>query len=271
MSDEPSSDVTSLTVQLLSAYLSNNTVPSSELAELIAVTRSALAATVNPSPVVEEETYEPAVSIRKSIASRDHIISMIDGKSYKMLKRHLALNGLTPAEYRVRYNLPSDYPMVAASYSERRREVAKTLGLGRKGRQVAVEAPVANEVEVAAAPDAAPAKPANKPKAAGKAPAKAAVAPEPAAVKTPRKAKVKAIVDAVETAAAPAEKKVSKPKAAKAAVAGAGAEVAAAPKRARKVKPAAATAEAAPEGETVKPAATRRMARKPKVVEGQTA
>jgi predicted transcriptional regulator len=140
MSDDASTDVTSLTVQLLSAYLSNNTVPSGDLAELIATTRSALAAKAVVDTVVEEETYEPAVSVRKSLGSRDFIISMIDGKPYKMLKRHLSLHGLTPAEYRARYNLPSDYPMVAAAYSERRREVAKTLGLGRKGRVAPVEA-----------------------------------------------------------------------------------------------------------------------------------
>jgi predicted transcriptional regulator len=133
MSDDASTDVTSLTVQLLSAYLSNNTVPSGELAGLIATTRSALAASAVVDTAVEEETYEPAVSVRKSLGSRDFIISMIDGKPYKMLKRHLSLHGLTPAEYRARYNLPSDYPMVAAAYSERRREVAKHLVWGARG------------------------------------------------------------------------------------------------------------------------------------------
>ena len=76
--------------------------------------------------------FEPAVSVRKSLASKDHIISMIDGKPYKTLRRHLATNGLTPEEYRARYNLKSDYPMVAESYSESRRAMAKKIGLGRK-------------------------------------------------------------------------------------------------------------------------------------------
>lgn len=77
-------------------------------------------------------TYEPAVSVRKSLASRDHIVSMIDGKPYRTLKRHLAVNGLTPDEYRQRYGLKAEYPMTAPSYSEARSSMAKSLGLGRK-------------------------------------------------------------------------------------------------------------------------------------------
>ncbi len=76
--------------------------------------------------------YSPAVSVRKSLASKDHIISMIDGKPYKTLRRHLAGHGLTPADYRQRYGLKPDYPMVAESYSEARRAMAKKIGLGRK-------------------------------------------------------------------------------------------------------------------------------------------
>ena len=77
-------------------------------------------------------THEPAVTVRKSLASRDHIISMIDGKAYKTLRRHLSTHGLTPAEYRTRYGLKADYPMVAPAYSEQRRAMAKKIGLGRK-------------------------------------------------------------------------------------------------------------------------------------------
>lgn len=132
MSEESSPDVTSLTVQLLSAYLANNTVASDDLAGLIATTRAALSAQVSVDEPAAEQTYEPAVSLRKSLSSRDHIISLIDGKPYKMLKRHLLGHGLSPAEYRARYNLPADYPMVAPAYSDRRREVAMNLGLGRK-------------------------------------------------------------------------------------------------------------------------------------------
>lgn len=77
-------------------------------------------------------TYEPAVTVRKSLASKDHIISMIDGKPYRTLRRHLSTHGLSPAEYRQRYGLKADYPMVAPAYSEQRRAMAKKIGLGRK-------------------------------------------------------------------------------------------------------------------------------------------
>jgi len=83
-----------------------------------------------PTEVAPEHT--PAVTVRKSLASRDHIISMIDGKPYRALRRHLSTHGLTPEEYRARYNLKPDYPMVAETYSEARRAMAKKIGLGRK-------------------------------------------------------------------------------------------------------------------------------------------
>jgi predicted transcriptional regulator len=86
------------------------------------------------SETVAESTADhvPAVSVRKSLASKDHIISLIDGKPYKTLRRHLSGQGLTPAEYRQRYGLKADYPMVAETYSEARRAMAKKIGLGRK-------------------------------------------------------------------------------------------------------------------------------------------
>ena len=89
--------------------------------------------------------YTPAVSVRKSLASKDHIISMIDGKPYASLKRHLASHGLTPAEYRTRFGLKADYPMVAPGYSEKRRAHATQLGLGRKAVAAAEEAGAAVE------------------------------------------------------------------------------------------------------------------------------
>jgi predicted transcriptional regulator len=76
--------------------------------------------------------FTGAVTARKSLSNPDAIISMIDGKPYKTLTRHLSTNGLTPAEYRARYGLKSDYPMTAPSYSAMRREMAKKIGLGRK-------------------------------------------------------------------------------------------------------------------------------------------
>jgi predicted transcriptional regulator len=85
-------------------------------------------------------TYEPAVTVRKSLSSPDHIISLIDGKPYKTLRRHLSGHGLTPEQYRERYNLKPDYPMVAPSYAEARRAMAKKIGLGSKGRQAKASA-----------------------------------------------------------------------------------------------------------------------------------
>ena len=79
--------------------------------------------------------YTPAVSARKSLASWDRIISMIDGKPYKTLRRHLSGHGLTPEQYGERYNLKADYPMVAENYSATRRKMAMKIGLGQKGRQ----------------------------------------------------------------------------------------------------------------------------------------
>ena len=96
-------------------------------------TVAALLGTTTETPPAEAAAeYTPAVSARKSLASKDHIISMIDGKSYKTLRRHLATHGMTPAEYRERYSLKPDYPMVAENYSESRRAMAKKIGLGRK-------------------------------------------------------------------------------------------------------------------------------------------
>ena len=98
-----------------------------------------------------------AVSSRKSLASNDHILSMIDGKPYKSLKRHLGRHGLTPAEYRARYGLKPDYPMVAPGYSAQRREVAQRLGLGRKPKATATPTDAAGAQTEA--PAAEPAKP----------------------------------------------------------------------------------------------------------------
>jgi len=96
-------------------------------------TVSALLGSGTAAPAAEPAgDYTPAVSVRKSLASKDHIISMIDGKPYKTLRRHLATNGMTPPEYRERYGLKADYPMVAENYSESRRAMAKKIGLGRK-------------------------------------------------------------------------------------------------------------------------------------------
>ena len=89
---------------------------------------------------VPAQEFTPKVTARKSLASPDHIISLIDGKPYRTLRRHLKTNGLTPEQYRERYNLKADYPMVAPSYSESRRAMARKIGLGRKAGQKSAEA-----------------------------------------------------------------------------------------------------------------------------------
>lgn len=173
MSENAGPDITTLTVQLLSAFVSNNSVPSESLAELIRTTRAAL--TNDPSPAQSEAqatTYTPAVSVRKSLSSPEHILSMIDGRPYKTLKRHLATHGLTPDDYRQRYNLPKSYPLVAPSYSEARRAVATRLGLGRKPA-VANGAKAVEPAAKTAKPKAA----AGKSKAAAPKPAVKAKAP----------------------------------------------------------------------------------------------
>ncbi|MBT2246359.1 MucR family transcriptional regulator [Sphingobium sp. BHU LFT2] len=133
MTDDNQTDITSLTVQLLSAFVSNNNVASENLPELIRATRAALFDDLKTKPdTPDAPSHVGAVSARKSLASPEHILSMIDGKPYKTLTRHLSANGLTPAEYRERYKLPANYPMVAPAYSAQRRAVAARLGLGRR-------------------------------------------------------------------------------------------------------------------------------------------
>lgn len=150
-----------LATELTIAWLANpNTRTSSDEVPVFLgkmhETVAALLGTTAEEPQVEAPTeYTPAVSVRKSLASKDHIVSMIDGKSYKTLRRHLATHGMTPAEYRERYGLKPDYPMVAETYSESRRAMAKKIGLGRKPGERKVEAPAApatrkRKVEVAA-------------------------------------------------------------------------------------------------------------------------
>lgn len=123
---------------IVCAYVSNNHVAPADLPALIANVHAALAAlseggAAQRAPEVPVEKVTPA-QVRKSVTP-DALISFIDGKPYKTLKRHLTKFGFTPATYRERYGLPSDYPMVAPSYSETRSSLARSLGLGqRNGR-----------------------------------------------------------------------------------------------------------------------------------------
>ena len=136
--EETQSDTLQLATELTVAWLSNpNTRASAdEVPAFLSSMHSALNDLASPEAgeqaSAQPADYTPAVSVRKSLASKDHIISMIDGKPYKTLRRHLARHGLTPEQYRERYGLKPDYPMVSESYSQVRRDMAKKIGLGRK-------------------------------------------------------------------------------------------------------------------------------------------
>lgn len=143
------SDLIELATELTIAWLANpNTRASAEeVPSFLEKMHGAVKSLAAIAPVPEEvpaatSGFIPAVSVRRSLASKDHIVSMIDGKPYRMLKRHLSVHGLTPAEYRERYGLKPDYPMVAETYAVARREMAKKIGLGRTpGTKVAGKAP----------------------------------------------------------------------------------------------------------------------------------
>jgi len=125
--------LTGITASVVGAYLTHNKVGATELPALILSTYAALAKTAAPlAAEAAAPEHVPAVSVRKSLASPDFIISMIDGKPYRVLRRHLTTHGLSPEEYRARYNLPANYPVVAPAYAAKRSEMAKSLGLGRK-------------------------------------------------------------------------------------------------------------------------------------------
>jgi predicted transcriptional regulator len=127
--DEMSEMLVTLTADIVSAHVSNNSVAVSDMPVLISNVHSALSNLSTPTiPVV---TLEPAVPIKSSI-KREFIICLEDGKKLKMLKRHLMTHyGMTPDDYRAKWGLAADYPMVAPAYAEQRRVLAKAIGLGR--------------------------------------------------------------------------------------------------------------------------------------------
>jgi predicted transcriptional regulator len=123
-----------LTADIVAAHVSNNSVAVNDLPNLISNVHMALAAIAGTSAAPEARP-EPAVSVRSSIKP-DYIVCLEDGKKLKMLKRHLMTHyGMTPDDYRKKWGLNSDYPMVAPNYAEQRRTLAKAIGLGTKGRK----------------------------------------------------------------------------------------------------------------------------------------
>jgi predicted transcriptional regulator len=122
-----------LTAELVSAYVSHNALPASDLPSLIDAVHTALSQVGSRKAEQPTEKPKPPVPIRKSITP-DHLISLEDGKPYRSLARHLAKRGLTPDAYRQKWGLPPTYPMVAPNYSKRRSELARALGLGQRRR-----------------------------------------------------------------------------------------------------------------------------------------
>ena len=128
-------DFVALAADVVSAYVANNSVPAADLAGLIGTVHTAFLSLGQPV-AKEPEKPTPLMPIKKTVTP-DYLISLEDGKQYKSLKRHLSTRGLSPEDYRRKWGLPHDYPMVAANYAAQRSELAKSSGLGQIRRQQA--------------------------------------------------------------------------------------------------------------------------------------
>ena len=146
--NETGLNVRELVVGIVSSYVANNSLRGDDLPALITAVHRALADIDGGGAEPVPEPLTKPVSAKKSVHP-DYLISMEDGKRYQSLKRHLAGRGLTPAEYRAKWDLPQDYPMTAPRYSERRSALAKSLGLGRKRSAGHPGAAVENETDQA--------------------------------------------------------------------------------------------------------------------------
>lgn len=178
---EDKAQLVELTADIAAAYLSANTVPAGDLASLIQTIHQALSGVSSGAPAPAAEPAKPAVPLKKSITP-DYLISLEDGKKYKSLKRHLRTKySMTPDEYRTKWGLPKDYPMVAPNYAKARSEMARSMGLGQggRGRKPATAAAPKTAKAPKPAKAAAPAKrgPGRPPKAAKNNGAAAAAAP----------------------------------------------------------------------------------------------
>ena len=134
MSDiQPDLTVVEMAAEIVSAYVRNNSVPVSELPTLLQSVHDSLGSILNGSkPEAVKEPPQPKVPVKKSVTN-DYIVCLEDGKRFKSLKRHLhSEHGLSPQDYRDKWGLPKDYPMVAPAYADARSNLAKTMGLGRK-------------------------------------------------------------------------------------------------------------------------------------------
>jgi predicted transcriptional regulator len=127
-------DLVEMAADIVSAYVSANSVAAQDIPALIRTVHAALKEVAGAGPALAENSQEPAVAIRKSVTP-DYIICLEDGKKFKSLKRHLRTRyGMTPDEYRTKWGLPHDYPMVAPNYAKERSNLAKRMGLGHSRR-----------------------------------------------------------------------------------------------------------------------------------------
>ena len=132
---EANDEIINLVADIVSAYVSNNSVPAADLPALIATTHSALTSLGSPAAAPVEEKPVPAISVKKSITP-EYLVCLEDGKKFKSLKRHLrTAYDMTPEQYRQKWSLPADYPMVAPAYAEARSNLAKKMGLGQQRRK----------------------------------------------------------------------------------------------------------------------------------------
>jgi predicted transcriptional regulator len=135
MSDAEGKNLIDLTASIVSAYVSNNITPASELPTLISQIHGALLKVSSGQTGVVIESTKPAVSVKKSMTS-DYLVCLEDGKKFKSLKRHLRSQyNMTPEQYREKWGLPPDYPMVAPNYAVARSQLAKKMGLGQQQRR----------------------------------------------------------------------------------------------------------------------------------------
>ncbi|HEY1929377.1 MAG TPA: MucR family transcriptional regulator [Caulobacteraceae bacterium] len=130
-------EIIEMTAEIVAAYVENNTVAAGELPGLIQSVHRALTGVTSGPETVEAPPKEPAVPVRRSITP-DHLVCLEDGRKFKSLKRHLRTKyNMSPEEYRTKWGLAKDYPMVAPNYAKARSELAKQMGLGQGGRQAA--------------------------------------------------------------------------------------------------------------------------------------
>lgn len=135
MSDTAGKSFLELTAEIVSAYLSNNAAPASEIPTLISQVHAALTRVSSGRGEMPAEPAKPAVSVKKSMTA-DYLICLEDGKRFKSLKRHLRTQyNMSPEQYRDKWKLPADYPMVAPNYAVTRSQLAKNMGLGQQRRR----------------------------------------------------------------------------------------------------------------------------------------